>query len=142
MNVVIVGIDDEFCEELSQTVAVNIACEYVNFNDLFSVDLIRSFDFPLAEANENLNQQEKLRIQTLAKRDNVVTSINHSAFLSNENYALFEQALTICVEKKQTEKILKNIQNLIKKHCKICLNQEKINLKEIKYKIKSYYNEK
>ena len=142
MNVVIVGLDDEFCATFSKTIADFLQLEYINFETYFDDGLLFLNDYPLEDANTQFNQIEKEKLKELLNKNNIVISLNNSTFLSNQNYNLFNNHLTICVEKVEVDKILKNIQKLIKNHCKITINQEITNNKQIKNLLSNYFANK
>lgn len=135
MNVIIVGIDDDFVVGFSKTVAQTLGFEYVNFDTEFEKILIQTKDEYLQSFEPVLDAKERDCILTILKAEKQVISVCNNSFLSNKNYELFKDQLTIIVEKQEKEKILKNIQKLIKKHCKICLKQEKIDLNLLKNNI-------
>ncbi len=135
MNVVFVGVDDEYVVKLAHAVAELLDFAHVDFDLSLKKVLQRTIHTKLQNFESELCEKEQQEIQRILSVDKQVVSICNNSFLSNRNYELFEKELIICVEKKEENKLLKNIQKLIKKHSKICLKQEKIDLNQLKNNI-------
>ena len=139
MKVVIVGLDDLAVVDMSKNLASTLGFKCLNFDSEFEKVLLTSKDYPLIEIDVLLERKEKMLIEYILKFDDIVLAISNNSYLSNENYKLFKDDVTICVEKEENEKILKNLQNLIKKHCKISINQQNYDISMLIDEIKKYY---
>ena len=131
MQIAVVGLDDEFVIEFSKILASKLKLEYVNFNAEFEKLLLNCDNKSLLALNNELTTKETALIRKFTQAKDVVISITNDAFISNENYKLFDNLITILIEKKETDKTLKNIEKLLKKHCKIAIKQERIDINEI-----------
>lgn len=140
MKIAIVGLDDDFVIEFSNQLASALNLQHVNFNSEYDKILLTSINQSLFETNDIMEEKETILLKNLIDLDNVIISINDDAFLSNVNYKLLNNILTILIEKKENDKILNNIQKLIKKHCKLIINQENIEINSILNKIRGNYN--
>ena len=101
MNVVVVGLDDEFVEGFSKMIAKTLRYSYVNFDIFFEKILIQTKDEYLQEYYPVLEIKEKDSIAEILKKEKQVISICNNSFLSNKNYELFDDQLTIIIEKQQ-----------------------------------------
>ncbi len=140
MKIAIVGLDDDFVVDFSNQLASALGLQHINFNFEYDKVLLNSINQSVFETNEILEKQETVLLKNLIELNNVLISIDDDAFLSNSNYKLLNNVLTILIEKKENDKILNNIQKLIKKHCKLTINQENIELNSILNKIRGNYN--
>lgn len=139
-NIVIVGLDDEFVVDFAEAVALTIGFQHVNFDFEFEKELVQSKDYPLTEVDKLMKDKETKILNHLLNKDNVVLSVSNNSFLANLKNDLFNKSFTILIERKENEKLSKNIQKLIKKYCKISLKQEKINLNNLKSNILKHFN--
>ncbi len=135
MNVVFVGVDDEYVMKLAQAVAKLLDFVHVNFDRNLEIILQKTELLNIKYFEDALCEKEQNVIKKILSTDKQVISICNNSFLSNKNYELFKNELIICVEKIEENKILKNIEKLIKKHSLICLKQEKIDLNQLKNNI-------
>lgn len=140
MKIAIVGLDDDFVENFSNQLASILNLTYKSFTAEFDKYLLSTVNQSVFEIDDVLQSQEKRLLSKLLNIDNVVLSVNDDTFLSNNNYLIFKDVLTICVEKKENDKILNNIQKLIKKHCKLVIKQENFEINSILNKIRGKYN--
>lgn len=131
MRVVFVGINNNFVKEFAKEFASELEINYIDFDEKLDAYLILQKVSTLQAANEEFLTLEELLIKQLLNADNFVMSISNEIYLSNEHCKLFENAITIMLEKKEDDKILINIQKLLKKHCKFAIKQEKIEMKKI-----------
>ena len=140
MKIAIVGLDDDFVENFSNQLASILNLTYKSFTAEFDKYLLSTVNQSIFEIDDVLQSQEKRLLSKLLNIDNVVLSVNDDTFLSNNNYLIFKDVLTICVDKKENDKILNNIQKLIKKHCKLVIKQENFEINSILNKIRGKYN--
>ena len=131
MRVVFVGLNNDFVKEFAKEFASELKINYMDFDEELNAYLILQKVSTLQTANEEFLTLEELLIKQLLDADNFIMSISNEVYLSNENYKLFENTLTLLMEKKEDDKILINIQKLLKKHCKITIKQDKIEMKKI-----------
>ena len=141
MKVAVVGLDDEYVAEFAKNLAEVFNIQYINFDDELCEKIVMLRNTKLEQMLYVLEQTEKELLSSCLSEKNFVISVKNSTFISNANYKYFKNVLTICIEKDSNEKTFKNIQNLIKKHCKIKINQEKIDINEVKNEILNYFNE-
>jgi len=102
--------------------------------------LLVSNNEPLFFMNEIWGKREGENIFDVAQKYDVVISIRDDSFLSNEHYELFADSLTILIEREETDKIRNNIQNLIKKHCKMSFSQENFDFNKFLSIIRGVYD--
>lgn len=125
MLVAIIGLDDEFAKEFAKSLASKLDVKYKDFDSELSYYFTFQKVTTLQTANEEYISSEIEFIKKLLK-ENVIISIPNDVYVSNKNYELFKDVLTIFIERKESKEVLKNIQKLIKKHCKIVIKQEKL----------------
>ena len=131
MNIAVVGLDNQFVIDFSKILASKLNLNYISFDDEFNKVLLNNNEASLLNLNDKLTTQENWLMKKLTQQKDIILSVSNDTFVSNENYKLFQNFVTIFIEKKETDKILKNIQKLIKKHCKITIKQEKIDINKI-----------
>ena len=133
MRVVVVGLNNDFVKKFSKDFASEIKCNYIDFDEELNTYLMLQSMSDLQTANEEFLILEELLIKHSLDTDNFIMSISNETYLSNDNYKLFENATTILLEKKEDDKTLRNIQKLLKKHCKIIIKQNNWNEKDFKH---------
>lgn len=138
MKVVIVGLDDEFVASLTEELAKLLQIKFIDFNDLFCSNIVFMKNKQIDTMIDDLQKEEKRLLNSCVVADDFIMSVPNSTFISNLNYKIFKNVLTICVEIKNNNKIKENIQKLLKKYCKFTINKENINLNEIKNIILNY----
>ena len=129
MNIAIVGLDYDFVVYFSKSLAVKMKMKFVDFENEFEKEMLTTDNLEIL--NGQAEVKEAVFLNQLAQQKNIVLSISNESFLSNRNYEVLNDFFIILIEKKEDKKILKNIQKIIKKHCKIAIKQENININEI-----------
>lgn len=132
MKIAVVCIENEVGMSFANSLADYMQLQYLNFQDLMVEDFVESYDFPLEYMNVQMQMIEKQQIKKMNFLGNCVVFIENETFLSNGNHQLLNGFKTICLEIKTDDTTKINIQKLIKKYCKISINQENINLFNIK----------
>lgn len=131
-SIVIVGMNKDYCKTLSNTLAKIFNFKYVDAESEFENLLINSFDHPMMLVDDILREKETEFLTQLSKLTDVVIYLADDTYLSNEHYKIFKNFNTILVETNCKNKILKNIQNLLKKYCKFSVNEQNLNIDELK----------
>lgn len=129
MNIAIVGLDYDFVVHFSKSLAVKMKMKFVDFENEFEKVMLTTDNLEIL--NGQAEVKEAVFLNQLAQQKNIVLSISNESFLSNRNYEVLNDFFIILIEKKEDNKILKNIQKIIKKHCKIAIKQENISINEI-----------
>lgn len=131
MNITIVGMEYEKVKNIAQAISQLLSCQCVDFSLLFEQELLVGFDCPLTLANVVMQQKEKALLKNLLKENATIIHLQDDVFLSNENYKLLKNSLTILIEFELKDKILLNIQKLLKKHTKIYIKEKNLNINKL-----------
>lgn len=137
MKIAIVGLDDKFVIDFANQLAKLLNLKHQNFAIEFNRVLL---NFINVSSSDFLQAQESALMQRLINEENKILSLSGDEYLSNKNYLFFKNTTTIFMERKEKNKILNNIQKLIKKHCEITIKQNKFKTNEIANKIRGKYN--
>ena len=138
MKVVVVGLDDKIVASLTKELARLLQIKFVDFDELFCSNIAFMKNKQYSKMIDELQQEEKNLLNACLKESDFVMYVPNAIYISNLNYKIFENVLTICVETENNNKINKNIEMLLKKYCKIKINNENINLNDIKNIILNY----
>ena len=122
-NITIVSMDNELAKHVAKQLSKKLNVEFLDAGYELEKVLLR--DAKLSVFDETTATKEKMLIALLTKQSNSVVAIENEMFLSNENYKQCK-GITVLLEINNKEEMLENLQNLIKKHCKISTKETRV----------------
>lgn len=130
MNICVTGLDYEKVIDVSNIVAKTINYNYIDAKNEFEPLLLNSVNYPTILMDDLLQVNETKILIELSKMINCVISVPADMYLSNKNYKIFANSLTILLICENLSEIDLKIQNSIKKQCKFSVsnNDEALNV--------------
>lgn len=137
VNICIVGRDEKYLKYLATSIAQNLHLPCVDAKAEFNSFLIKSVHYPTAVVEDFLEKQESKLLKLFSKTENVVIYVPDDMYLSNNNYKLFKNNVTVSIIDENVDEIQSKIQNLLKSLTKLSFNTN-TELKTILDKLKEY----
>lgn len=131
-NLLVVSLNNALAESVARDLSKESVVDFVNADNLIGNRLIDSIDFPLLKSNSIMEGIEKMTMDDILLKDNQIIYMSNEIFVSNLKSELVKNLKILFIEIKNNDKIINNIQNLIKKHANIIISSEKIDLKLLK----------
>ena len=124
-NIIVVSMDNELSKQVAKHLAKELKLNYVDLSLVLEKELL--IDARKSVFDETASTKEKNIVAHFAKQKDVVVAIENEMFLSNKNYELCKNNLSLLIETKMQNEIEQNLQNLLKNYCKLCVNYKDIN---------------
>lgn len=131
-NLLVVSLNNALAESVARDLSKESVVDFVNADTLIGNRLIDSIDFPLLKSNSIMESIEKIAIDDILLKDNQIIYMSNEMFVSNLKNELVQNSKVLFIEIKNNDKIINNIQELIKKHANMVISNEKIDLKLLK----------
>lgn len=130
-NIVIVGIDKDFCITISKQLSKSIKFKFVNAEEKFQSLLISTAQESVFLIDDFLNQKETEILIEILKSKQSIIFVPNDMFLSNKNYKIFKDVKTILIEDDSLNEIMLKIQKRIKNYCKYSINKNNFSLENL-----------
>lgn len=130
-NIVIVGIDKDFCITISKQLSKSIKFKFVNAEEKFQSLLISTAQESVFLIDDFLNQKETEILIEILKSKQSIIFVPNDMFLSNKNYKIFKDVKTILIEDDSLNEIMLKIQKGIKNYCKYSINKNNFSLENL-----------
>lgn len=115
-TIVVVGLDNEKSKDFARELATELKLKFVSMDELLEEKLVCGFDFPLENANELMESMEKILIENLLLKGDLVVSVSNEMFISNKEVFDLNRCFVLCLEEKPKDALFKNLQKLITSH--------------------------
>lgn len=124
-NIIVVSMDNELSKQVAKHLAKELNLNYVDLNLVYEKELLS--DVKKSVFNEDASTKEKNVVAHFSKEKDIVMAIENEMFLSNKNYELCKNNLSLLIETELRNDIEQNLQKLLKYYCKLCVKDKDLN---------------